>query len=126
MTERVYNLQYFLREKEYVAAVRAALESKVKFGLFKKDKEVIALLHSFNEGKTTRDQAEHILAHVVVCAQKELQHVTPQTLGAASVLRGAMLRLGETVQLLQKAEKRWPDAPQEEISIKVMTGKVED
>ena len=121
MSERVYNLSYFLLEPQYTAAVRAALESKVKAGLFKKDKEVLALLHAFQQGKCTLDQAERILANVILVSRETSARITPANVGSLAVLNGAMRRLASTVQKLQQEEKDHPDAPEEEISVRVMT-----
>ena len=38
MAQNVYDLKLMLNEKEYVAGIRAALEAKVKKGLFKRIK----------------------------------------------------------------------------------------
>ena len=125
MAQNTYDLKLMLIEKEYVAAIRAALESKVKIGLFKKDKEVVELLKAYN-AEATLDQAQHILAHVILLGNETAAKPGAGSIGALAVLRGATRKLAEVVQGITEEEKACPNGDGKEITCRVLSRRFRD
>lgn len=126
MAQNLYDLKLMLVEKEYVAGVRAALESKVKIGLFKKDKEVVELLNAYNAGKATLDQAQRILARVVLLGNEMAAKPSAGSVGSFAILRGATRKLAEVVQGITEEEKARPDGDSDEITCRVLARRFRD
>lgn len=119
MEKTKYNIQMLLMQTEYQKAIRLALESRIRVGLFKKDKHMQTLLDGYSKGETTIDDAAEILMTVL----NILQNGRPNSLaslGGYAILRGASDTLSFVIKALMEKEEEFPDLPKSDIQIKAL------
>lgn len=109
MQTRTYDLKIMLLN-DYVPTVRQALERQSKRGrLFGRDRKTAKLAEQFSRGEVTLEQAQEILALVIMECQQALEKPKASAIGHTSLLVGARNELAMAVKALTDCEKAHPD-----------------
>lgn len=107
MAENVYKLDWMLL-KEYVPAVERALEHHGTNRLLREGRKTAKLLNDFKFGSVTLEQAQEILALVILDCDKYLAKPGAGRIAETSLMVGARSDLAMAVQTIRECERDYP------------------